>query len=1027
MRVAAMRRLIATAVCLAGVSVPAPPAAAQYFGQNKVQYRTFKYEVLKTDHFDIYFYPEERAAVEQAARMAERWYSRFSRIFTHKLTGRQPLILYADQPDFQQTNAIQGDIGEGTGGVTEPLRRRVVLPMGASLAETDHVLGHELVHAYQFDMTASAMQNGVSGAERLPLWFIEGMAEYLSLGPVDPNTAMWMRDAVRQGNLPTLKDMNNSGKYFPYRWGQALWAYVAGRWGDRAIPDLLLGAGLTGDIPGAFTRLLGITPEQLSKDWHAALRTAYRPVQAQTSVPTEVANLIVSSKGLGNDLNVSPSLSPDGRQLVFLSSRALFSIDLYLADVTTGKIERQLVKTAVNPHFNSLQFIYSAGAWSPDGRRFVLGAVTNGQPELVLLDMRRKAVEREIRFPNLGEIFSPSVSPDGRSVAFSASAGGQSDLYVYDLTSGKLDRITNDLYADLQPAWSPDGRRIAFVTDRFSTSVPELKAGNYRIAVFELDTRQIRQLAGFDDAKNINPQWASDGRIVYFVSDRNGISNVYRLDTDSGALTQVTNLLTGVAGITNLSPALSIAAKSDVLSYSVFEDGKYQIYATKQANPAGASLLPAPAATQTATLPPTNRPASEVVRQALNSPAAGLPPHPPANSQVSPYRARLSLDAVGQPYVGAGVDPYGNFAGGGVSFLWSDMLGNRVLATAIQINSGGFGGGASSIFRNSGGLVAYANLSHRWNWGVSAEQVPYYTGGYQTVSVDPAGNTGVQNTILLHQTERTASALAAYPFNRAQRLEFSAGFTDIAFSQQVQSTTFTLDTGQIVSDTVSDVSVGRSLNLMQTSAALVYDTSIFGATSPINGQRYRLQITPTWGSINFQNVLADYRRYVMPAELYTIAGRILHFGRYGSNSEDPRLWPLYLGYPTLVRGYDINSVSATDCNPDGTCPAFDGLLGSRLLVGNLEFRFPLLRPFGLHRGVYGPVPVEVAFFGDAGVAWTQHDRPSFWGGTRKPVSSAGIAFRVNAFGFAVLEFDAVRPFSRPGEGWVFQFNLTPGF
>ncbi|MGE5360321.1 MAG: hypothetical protein ACM3NQ_15000, partial [Bacteroidales bacterium] len=447
MRVA-IRRLIVAAACAAAVAMAAAPASAQYFGQNKVQYRTFKYEVLKTEHFDIYFYPEERPAVEQAARMAERWYARYNRIFTHQLTGRQPLILYADQPDFQQTNAIPGDIGEGTGGVTEPLKRRIVLPMGASLAETDHVIGHELVHAFQYDMTSSMAQSGFPGIERLPLWFIEGMAEYLSLGPVDPNTAMWMRDAVRQNNLPTIKDLNNTSKYFPYRWGQALWAYIAARWGDRSISDLLLGAGAIGDVTEAFAKLLGTTPDQLARDWHASLRAAYQPIIAQTAPPTDVASLIIAGRGLGNDLNVSPSISPDGKKLVFLSSRGLFSIDLYVADVTTGKVERQLVKTAVNPHFNSLQFIYSAGGWWPDGNRFVFAAVTNGEPELVLVDMRRKNVDREIRFPNLGEIFSPSVSPDGHSIAFSATVGGQSDLYVYDLDGGKLARLTNDLFAD---------------------------------------------------------------------------------------------------------------------------------------------------------------------------------------------------------------------------------------------------------------------------------------------------------------------------------------------------------------------------------------------------------------------------------------------------------------------------------------------------------------------------------------------------------------------------------------------------
>src|SRR5205085_1154935 len=156
-----------------------------------------------TDHFDIYFYPQERAGVDIAARMAERWYARLSQLLSHELRGRQPLVLYASPTDFQQTNVIPGGLGEGTGGVTEPLLRRIVLPLGGPLGDTDHVIGHELVHAFQFDITTPKNASpGENGAGRLPLWFIEGMAEYLSLGPVDANTAMWMRDAARQEHLP---------------------------------------------------------------------------------------------------------------------------------------------------------------------------------------------------------------------------------------------------------------------------------------------------------------------------------------------------------------------------------------------------------------------------------------------------------------------------------------------------------------------------------------------------------------------------------------------------------------------------------------------------------------------------------------------------------------------------------------------------------------------------------------------------------------------------------------------------------
>ena len=214
----------------------AVPAEAQYFGRNKVQYKDFKFEVLKTDHFDIYFYEDERESAARVGRMAERWYARLSSIFEHEMNTRQPLVLYASHPDFEQTNVVGGMIGEGTGGVTEGLKRRVVLPLAGTLAETDHVLGHELVHAFQYDISANRARGGYSGGgiEALPLWFVEGLAEYLSIGPIDPHTAMWLRDATRKEELPQIKDLAN-GEYFPYRWGQAVWAYIGGKYGDDLI------------------------------------------------------------------------------------------------------------------------------------------------------------------------------------------------------------------------------------------------------------------------------------------------------------------------------------------------------------------------------------------------------------------------------------------------------------------------------------------------------------------------------------------------------------------------------------------------------------------------------------------------------------------------------------------------------------------------------------------------------------------------------------------------------------------------
>jgi outer membrane protein assembly factor BamA len=209
---------------------------------------------------------------------------------------------------------------------------------------------------------------------------------------------------------------------------------------------------------------------------------------------------------------------------------------------------------------------------------------------------------------------------------------------------------------------------------------------------------------------------------------------------------------------------------------------------------------------------------------------------------------------------------------------------------------------------------------------------------------------------------------------------------------------------------------------------VVYDTSIFGVASPIRGSRYRLELSQSAGSLTYSGLLADVRTYYMPFRPYTIALRGLFYGRYGSDAEDERLPTLYLGYPGLVRGYDSGSFQAFECGTqnDGTCPAFDRLIGSRVGIVNAELRFP---PWGAFGGgnFYGPLPIELALFTDAGMAWGRNSRPQLTGVDREPVVSVGAAARINVLGFAVAEIDYVRPLDRPGRGWLWQFNLRPGF
>ncbi len=1023
---------VAALAAIAGLVLVPGPAFGQsnYFGRNKVQYQYFNYEILKTEHFDVYFYPEEKAAVRVAAQMAERWYKRHSRLLNHELRGRQPLIIYASHPQFEQTTVLPELISEGMGGVTESFKRRIVVPFGGSLEETDHVIGHELVHAFQYDISAGATpiyaQQQGGGIERAPLWFVEGMAEYLSIGPVDAHTAMWMRDMVVQKKIPTIKDLNNPNKYFPYRYGQSVLAYIGGRWGDLAVARLLKDVIRGLEFERAIERTLGVKLDTLSKAWQESIKSDYASLVATTQLPNTTGRLLVKGTEM-EGLNVAPALSPDGSKFLFLSSRDLFSIELYMGDTKTGKIDRRITKTAVSTKFQSIQFIYSSGSWDYDGDKFAFGAVMAGKPVLAFLDAAGKKLEEDVTFPELGEILNPTWSPDGKKIAFSGLAGGFSDIYIYDLETKALKNVTSDPFGDLQPVWSPDGKTIAFVTERFTAQVGDtmLSLGGYRLASLDPATGEIAPIPTFKEGKSINPQWAPDSSSLYFVSDQNGISNIYRLNLATKDIRQITNLYTGASGITDLSPTLSIAAKSNDLLYSVYNEGNYSIYSIEPKDRLeGRPVQEYTLNTTPAVLSPRDRQGSEVLGLLRNS-SYGLPDT--SKFSETPYKSRLSLDYVSTPTIGVGYDRYyGAYGGGGIALTWSDMLGRHNVVTAAQVNN---------RLIDSAALVAYMNSTHRLNWGAVLQRIPIvygnYAYGYGVVDGQVAE---IDQEVLFRQIYYEAGGFASYPFSPAQRFELSTSLDYIQFNNAIYESAYTVDGFPIYVNQKTSLPAPDGLYLFNSAAALVYDTANYGATAPIVGQSYRLEVAPTFGSLNYYSVLGDFRKYVMPIRPFTLAFRAMHYGRYGSGADDQRLWPMFLGYDWYIRGYNYNSFANDTSDFD-----MNWLFGSKMMVANLELRFPLFGALGIGKGFYGVFPVDFIAFYDAGVAWGMsyypdasgnlyQTKPKFAsGGTQKILTSAGVGLRVNVFGYAVLGLNYVYPFQRPAKGGYLQVTFYPGF
>ena len=991
---------------------------AQYFGRNKANYESFDFKVYQSPHFEIYQYLNNPERLEEFTKEAEQWYLLHQRILDDTIKGRNPIVLYDDHADFQQTNAIMGAVGVGTGGVTEALKNRVVLPFAMSNQQTNHVLGHELVHAFQYNLIINGDSTSLQSLGNLPLWMVEGLAEYLSIGSVDAHTAMWMRDAVLNDDVPSLKDLQNP-KYFPYRYGQAFWAFLTGLKGDEIIEPFFVATAKYG-FEMACTKDLGMSSKNLSTLWEQALKRHFG--QYLNATEDRLVGKELITKENSGEINIAPQISPNGRYVIFLSEKDLFSIDLFLADARTGKIIRKEASSRKGGDIDDLDYIESAGSWSPDSKQFAFTAFSKGRNILVINDVESGKTLKELPIKGVQAFSNPAWSPDGKTIVVTGLVEGQTDLYAVNIRTGAVEQLTNDANSEMHPHWAVDGSYLVFSTDQLSRERGRTNGKwVFNLAKMDLASRQVENIDIFPGADNLNPVLDTAGNII-FLSNRDGFRNLYQYEPATGKVYQLTDLLTGVSGITPYAPAISIDRRRDKLLYTYFSKNKYNIYRASPQDFLHKEVDPNAVDFAAATLPRVNPQASALVDQQLRetSPTADV-----ADSSLTmvPYKPKFQLDYIGgSAGVGVGTsNTFGTQTGvaGGVDMLFSDMLGSNQVFASLALN------GEITDF---GGAAAYINRDNRINWGGSLSHIPFRSfafggTGFEPIQIGDGTYLSLADTFYVQRIfEDRISAFAYYPFSTILRVEGNATYS--RYSSRLDQYVNYYETdgtyiGNLIGQEKEKLDSPRGFNLWNTGAALVGDKASFGVVGPLSGSRFRLGVDQYFGEYNFTAFTADYRKYEF-FRPFGLAFRALHYGRYGAGSND--LYPMFIGSSWYVRGYNTGSAGKF-LEKNGR--DFDELFGSKILVSNFEVRIPFTGPERLALIKSGVFFTELALFADAGVAWHSFDQfngaiyrldsegnpiidpttgqPLVDYFKAKPIFSTGVSMRVNLFGAMILE------------------------
>lgn len=550
-----------------------------FFGKNRVQYEQFDWRFIETDHFDIYYYEAKNYHLAQfTAEAVESSLKQLVEDLGTPLTARIPVIIYDSHSDFSQTNVVRLPVdAQGIGGVTDKFKNRMTQPFMGDYADFRRTIQHELLHAYINDVyyggtIQSIMQNNIQLV--FPLWFEEGLAEFLALG-WDTQTDMFMRDAVLNNYLPPIPQLRG---FFAYRGGQAFWYYIADQYGRPKITEIMQRIRTTRNIQQALVQSLGLQIDELSDRWMEYWRQRYFPEVAERQTLSNVASQITTRARSGS-YNTSPTISPAGDKIAMITNRrGVF--DVVVVDANSGERLKTIISGADNPMFEELNILNPNLSWSPDGRQITLSSKSQGSYNLAIVDYETLNT-RTIRFPELDAINSVSWSPDGKKIAFDGNIGPYQDIFVFNLETSDFVNLTGDVFNDKEPAWGPDSETVYFVSNRGERLLPHTHLAGYStmqhdsffqtdIYRIRLDGNRIERLTNTPGWSESQPTLTREGRLL-FVSDQNGIPNIYEYDKTSRTVYPLTDLQSGVMQI-------SVSADGTRLAFNALNRGFPDIF-----------------------------------------------------------------------------------------------------------------------------------------------------------------------------------------------------------------------------------------------------------------------------------------------------------------------------------------------------------------------------------------------------------------------------------------------------------------
>lgn len=1004
-----MNKKIFSGVIIVFVLLFAQYATFAQFGKNKVQYKEFKWQLIQTKHFDIYFSQDGYELAEFTATVAESSLVSLSKNLNHRISNRIPLIVFNSHNEFQQNNVIDEYLPEGVGGVTELFKNRVLVPFEGDYQQFRHVIHHELNHAFMNDMYyGGSIQNVISKNITLnfPLWFNEGLSEVQSSEGLDKATDMYIRNLVINDYLRSIDDCNG---YLAYRGGQSFFAFLIETYGNYKIGELMNNIRALNDVDAGFYETYKFNIEKLSEKWIKEIKKRYWPEIKTREDITDFAKALTDHEKDGGFYNVSPVISPDGSKFAFISNRDdLF--DVFLADTKTGEVIDKIIQGNTSSNFEELQVLTPGLTWSPDGRKIAISVKAGDKDAIFIINIDNG--DKDKITTDFNSISYVNWSPDKNKLVFIGSTSKESNIYIYNISTNRLEKVTDDIFSDYNPTWSPDGKYIYFSSDRGKYTSKDSIPNGFKISNFnpqnrdlykvDISTKEMTRITNVPNSKLGYAQFSSDGKKMLYVSDESGITNIYLSEADTTGK-YISRPITN-----SISPLDQISLSKDgkKLLFTGLNKGGYDIYSMD--NPFDKKLnvekleptqfvldykISENKTEQNKEITKTDsvnsstdtlnsnftekgnvdtlKTSTEVKKDSLNIYGSdikikfGSSNHDTTivrHNMDSLYTNNLNFDVKNNQ------NPDGSFNIKNYKIKFSpDLVYGNVNYSSFYGVQGVAQIALSDMLgdhrvyiltsmvidlKNSDYALAYYYLPKRIDYGFMV----YHTARFLLY------DRGYGNELYRFRNWG-GNINASYPFSKFKRVDGSLAVMNISREN--------LDDTQMPME--NNVFIVPSLSL-------VHDNSLYGMFAPIKGTRYNFTLmnSPKLGKdgVEFTSLLGDVRTYGKLGEGFSVALRLSGGASFGANpmrfylggTENWINWQYENNNITIGRDIKEYAFSVPGLPLRGY--NYDRISGSKYALANFEFRFPLFRYLILGALPIGFQDIQGNLFFDAGTAWS---------------------------------------------------------